>query len=280
MEREPVYRSVLAVDIERSAGRGDPALLAIREVLRTTLRESFARCRIDWDACRVDDLGDGLRVTAPPGVRKAVLVHPLLDEVAARLRAHNRLAGPATAMRVRMALHAGDLWFGPSGEVAGRPLEVLARLLDAPAVRTALAGSAPGTVAALVLSQHFHEETVAHGYPGTDPEAFREVEVRNKEFTARAWLRLAAPPDAPSDAVPDAAGDPARNPASTESEDPASASAQDPETGRDAESARDAAAPYEPRPAVPSRMTNTASGHGVIYATQNGDQHITVTRTP
>ena len=253
MERELAYRVVLAVDIERSAGRGDPALLAIREALLTTLRASLEQSGIGWDACRVDDLGDGLRVVAPPGVRKAALVHPLFEEVAARLRAHNRLAGPATAIRVRMALHAGDVWLGPSGETAGRPLEVLARMLDAPVVRTALAEAPPSTVAALVLSQHFHEETVAHGYPGTEPEAFREVLVQAKEFTARAWLRLAGPAagSVPGPASPGAGSVPEAEP-------------------------RDAQPSPRPRPSGPSRMTNTASGNGVIYATQDGDQHITI----
>ncbi|GGQ53953.1 hypothetical protein [Kitasatospora griseola] len=243
MDGELAYRAVLAVDIERSAGRGDPALLAIRAALRTVLRESFERSRIDWEACRVDDLGDGLRVTAPAGVRKAALVHPLFDEVAARLRAHNRLAGALTTIRVRMALHAGDVRLGPDGEVAGRPLEVLARLLDAPAVRTELAEAPPQSVAVLVLSEHFHEETVQPGRPGIEPEAFRQVAVANKEFTTTAWIRT-APAEGPSEAAAPAVP----------------------------------AVPAAPPPAGPSRMTNRATGHGVIYAVQNGVQHITTTR--
>ncbi|WP_035867548.1 hypothetical protein [Kitasatospora cheerisanensis] len=247
MEWELGYRAVLAVDIERSAGRGDPALLAIREALRAMLREAVERSRIDWEACRVDDLGDGLRVTAPPGVRKTALVHPLFDELAARLRAHNRLAGPLTSIRVRTALHAGDVRLGPDGETAGRPLEVLARLLDAPAVRSALA-EAPESVAVLALSEHFHEETVQPGHPGIEPEDYRRVAVRNKEFTSSAWIRTAAP------AAQDAPGT-----------DPATATAT-------------AAAPAVAPPAGPSRMTNRATGHGVVYAVQNGVQHITTTR--
>ncbi|MFD7641979.1 hypothetical protein ACFV4P_15125 [Kitasatospora sp. NPDC059795] len=242
MDWELAYRTVLAVDIERSAGRGDPALLAIRAALRAVLRESFGRSRIDWAQCRIDDLGDGLRVTAPAGAPKASLVHPLFDEVAARLRAHNRLAGPPTTIRVRMALHAGDVRLGPDGEVAGRPLEVLARLLDAPAVRTELA-EAPGAVAVLVLSEHFHEETVQPGLPGIEPEDYRQVAVHNKEFTSTAWLRTAAA-DAP-------AGPSAAPPAVPQAVPPPAAGA--------------------------SRMNNRATGHGVIYAVQNGVQHITTT---
>ncbi|MFI5530092.1 hypothetical protein ACIA8O_16260 [Kitasatospora sp. NPDC051853] len=242
MEWESAYRAVLAVDIERSAGRGDPALLTIRSALRTMLRESVERSRIDWTACRIDDLGDGLRVTAPPGVRKAALIHPLFDELAARLRAHNQLAGPFTTIRVRMALHAGDVRLGPAGEVAGRPLEVLARLLDAPAVRAELADAPPRTVAVLALSEHFHEETVQAGRPGIVPEDYRRVAVHNKEFTSSAWLR--------------SAGAPATDTTGT--------------TG----------APAVTPPAGPTRMNNRATGHGVIYAVQNGVQHITTTRSP
>jgi hypothetical protein len=249
MEWGLAYRSVLAVDIERSAGRGDPALMTIRHVLREALRASFEQSGIDWGACRVADLGDGLRVTAPAGVAKAALIYPLLDDVAARLRAHNRLAGPATVIRVRMALHAGELRLGPCGGVAGRPLEVLARLLDAPTVRAALAAAPRSTVAVLVLSQHFHEETVPHGYPGIEPEAFREVAISNKEFTARAWLRLAGPPTAAVDG-PVGAG-----PVCEASKEPAA----------------------QPQRCGPSRMTNRACGHGVIYALYNGVQHINTT---
>ncbi|MET8546385.1 hypothetical protein ABZW03_38045 [Kitasatospora sp. NPDC004799] len=256
MDWELAYRPVLAVDIEGSSGRGDTALMTIRRVLATALRESFGQSRIDWSACLREDLGDGLRVTAPAGAAKAALIHPLVHEFAARLRAHNRTAAPATSIRVRMALHAGDLRLGPDGEVAGRPLEVLSRLLDAPVARTALAAAPASTVAVLVLSQHFHEETVPHGYPGIDPEMFREVTVRAKEFTAPAWLGLAAapsgPPGPPGPSGPSAPSDPAAAPSP-------------------------AAAP--PRPRGRSTMVNKASGQGVINAVQNGDQYINTTTT-
>ncbi|MDJ0379336.1 hypothetical protein [Streptomyces sp. G-G2] len=235
MDHELEYRAVLAVDIERSSGRGNVALLRIREVLATALRASFEESGIDWNACLRDDLGDGMRVTAPSGVRKTRLLHPLIHELSVRLRAHNRTAGPATQVRVRAALHAGDVFVGRGGEVTGRPLEVLARLLDAPPARAALA-AAPETVTASVLvSQHFHEETVRHGYPGIDPDTFREVTFTVKEHTARAWLHLPGLT---------AAVTPLPLP-----QDPAAAS-------------------------EPSHMTNRASGHGVVYATQNGSQHI------
>ncbi|MEU3031880.1 hypothetical protein ACPCBC_33575 [Streptomyces incarnatus] len=251
MSDELEYRAVLAVDIERSAGRGDRALLEIRARLTGMLREACAASGVDWAACLVHDLGDGLRVTAPAGTRKAALVHPLVPELALRLRTYNRGASPLTRIRVRIALHAGDVHVAPDGTVAGGPLEVLARLLDAPPARTALAGAPPTVPASLLLSGHFYDETVRHGHLGLFPEDFRKVGFTVKEHTGEAWLQLPGwqlPVRAaaePADAVPRPAGAP---------EEPAG-----------------------PDPAG-SKMVNKASGHGVVHATQHGTQHIRIDR--
>ncbi|MFF9345872.1 hypothetical protein [Streptomyces sp. NPDC014734] len=238
MEAELEYRAVLAVDIERSAGRGDRALMEMRGALSGLLRDAFLESGIDWEACLRHDLGDGMRVTAPAGTRKSALIHPLVHELALRLRAHNRDAAPRARMRVRVALHAGDVHLAPTGEVAGSPLEVLSRLLDAPPARAALAGAPEAVTVSLLLSRHFYEETVRNGHHGLYPEDFREVGFTVKEHTADAWLHLpgGALPREPADEVP---------------------AAPDPPGG--------------------ARMVNKASGHGVIYATQHGTQNISIT---
>ncbi|MFJ3650880.1 nucleotidyl cyclase domain-containing protein [Streptomyces murinus] len=249
MNDELEYRAVLAVDIERSAGRGDRALLEIRARLTEMLKEAFEASGVDWSACLRHDLGDGLRVTAPAGTRKAALVHPLVPELALRLRTYNRGAAPLTRIRVRIALHAGDVHVSPDGTVAGSPLEVLARLLDAPPARAALAGAPQTVPASLLLSGHFYDETVRHGHLGLFPEDFRKVGFTVKEHTADAWLQLPGrepPPD------PDTAGA-APEPADVQ-EEPAGSGA------------------------AGSKMVNKASGHGVVYATQHGTQHIRIER--
>ncbi|MFI9461021.1 hypothetical protein [Streptomyces xiamenensis] len=246
MENVPEYRALLAVDIARSAGRGDVALRRIRAALWAALREAFARGGIDREACLYQDLGDGVRVTLPAGTPKASLIHPLAHELSVRLAAHNRLAAPPAQVRVRMALHAGDVHIAPDGTVTGRPLEVLARLLDASPVRDALAVR-PEATAALIISQHFHEEVVCQGRPGIDPESFRQVGVREKEFTASAWLHV------PGAVTPRAAP----------GEEDAGPAAPDRTAGPESREA--------------SKMISEASGHGVIYAVQNGTMHITGT---
>jgi len=238
MTQELEYRALLAVDIERSAGRGNVALRQIREVLRTALCAAFEQGGIDWSACVHDDLGDGMRVTAPAGLPKSRLIHPLIHELAVHLRAHNRNAGPRAAVRVRVALHAGEVYAGAPGAITGGPLEILARMLDAPPLRTALADASTGVSTALLVSQHFYDETVRHGYPGIDPDTFRKVTFTTKEHTADAWLHLAPNASFPQQPPKDDRG-----------------------TG---------AAPGQ------SKMVNKASGHGIVYATQNGTQHIRV----
>lgn len=267
MNAELEYRAVLAVDVERSAGRGDRALFEIRARLTEMVGEAFAASGVDWAACLRHDLGDGLRVTAPAGTRKAALVHPLVPELALRLRTYNRGASPLTRIRVRIALHAGDVRVSPDGEVAGSPLEVLARLLDAPPARAALAGAPETVPASLLLSGHFYDETVRHGHLGLFPEDFRKVGFTVKEHTADAWLQLPGwrlPPRPARPAGPGGVREAPAGPMSDPGSGPKAGPETDPETGSEAGSK------------AGSKMVNKASGHGVVYATQHGTQHIRI----
>ncbi len=191
------YRTLLACDIASSAGRGETALQQIRSVLGTAFRESFRSAALDWSRCRFADSGDGFQLVLPQAVPKSVLLHPLLSEVAAALHAHNRGASEVLRIRARVALHAGEIQLDPGGGASGSPFEVLARLLNAAAVRDALREAPSGAPVAAILSQHFHDETVGHGYDGIDADAFTEVGVQEKEYSARAWLCYPGSPVGP-----------------------------------------------------------------------------------
>lgn len=189
LDSTPSYRALLAVDIQSSAGRGDPALMDNRQVLLTTLREVLTEAGVPWAACHRDGTGDGLQLVAGPDVWKAQLIHPVVPVLAARLRAHNRSVGSRRAIRVRMALHAGDVRM-EDGEVVGGALEDLTRLLDAPPVRRALASAPPSATVALVVSEHYHRETVRHDYPGIEPDTFQRFTFSLKETTSSGWIHL------------------------------------------------------------------------------------------
>lgn len=93
-------------------------------------------------------------------------------------------------MRLRMALHAGEVQYDDHG-VASSSLNLAFRLIDAQPLKAALAAS-PG-VLALITSDWFFEDVVRHT-PGAAPATYRRVKVAEKETSTIAWITL---PDHP-----------------------------------------------------------------------------------
>jgi tetratricopeptide (TPR) repeat protein len=195
-----VHRTILAVDIERF---GDPARsnrdrLRMRDVLYRTLAESFAGAGIVWSACDHEDRGDGVLVVIPPTVAKSILVESLPALLEVRLLAHNSSAGSTQRIRLRMALHAGEVLHDDHG-VVGTAVNHAFRLLDAPSFRSSLAAS--DGVLAVITSSWFYEEVVWHS---SVRRAYVSIPVSVKETNtiAWAWLPGAVPEEDSHNAVP------------------------------------------------------------------------------
>lgn len=186
-----VHRAIMVVDVERF---GDPARtnlnqLAIREALYTALTEAFAASGIGWDSCVSEDRGDGALILVSPEVPKTCLVTSLPGLLAAAVTGHNRGSSVPERMRLRVALHAGEVYRDAHG-VAGTAVNHAFRLAEAPALRSALAAS-PG-VLALIVSDWFFTEVVRHD-PAAVPGSYRRVEVFVKETAAIGWIRAPDP---------------------------------------------------------------------------------------
>lgn len=246
------YRALLACDIAGSAGRGEQRLQEIRRVLRSALSDALGRAELDARDFAHADTGDGCRLVAPAGLPKARLLFPLLPELGARIREHNRHAGADVRLRVRAAAHAGEIRFDPDGTVSGAPFEALARLLDSAPLRQATRAGTSGTPLAAILSHHFYEETVGHGHEGLDADAFTAADVRVKEYAAQAWLWYPGSPVGPQ-AGPDRDADSQANSGSRSGDQPA------------------APAPPEPRTA---EQFVQATGNGTTFAVLRGTQNI------
>lgn len=238
MESVYEYRTLLACDIASSAGRGEATLQEIRGVLASVWHAAFQAAGLDWSRCRRQDTGDGFQLAAPAGVRKATLLYPMLPYLGTLVRQHNRQAPDETRIRLRIALHAGEVRLDQDGGLSGAPFEILARLLNAAPLRAALTEAPESVPVAAILSHHYGEETVGHGPDGPDADAFVPVEVREKEYAARAWLHYPGCPIGPRVAPLPA---------------PATASS----------------APEER-----AVQKNTATGHGEVFAVQNGSLHV------
>ena len=190
----------MVVDVE---GFGDPARtnldqLAVREALYEALARAFAESGIGWGSCVSEDRGDGALILIPPEVPKARLVTGLPGMLAAAVTRHNTGSSAPERMRLRVALHAGEVYHDAHG-VAGAAVNHAFRLAEAAQLRSALAAS-PG-VLALIVSDWLFTEVVRHD-PAAVPGAYRQVQVTVKETTVAGWIRVPGPAAAPAGAGP------------------------------------------------------------------------------
>jgi tetratricopeptide (TPR) repeat protein len=182
------HRAILCADVEKF---GDPSRTdldrgAVRQGLYAALRRAFSASRIPWEDCYCEDRGDGVLFLIPPKIPKSLLVAPFPQELAAALRAYNQDCGPHALIRLRVALHAGEVREDANGVVASC-INLAFRLLDADALKSSLRSS-PG-VLALIASGWFFDEVIKHD-PAHRPETYERVNVTVKETSTQAWVCL------------------------------------------------------------------------------------------
>jgi class 3 adenylate cyclase len=195
-----VHHTIVTVDVEKysSDSRTDFDRLAVRKGMYDAVSAAFRESDISWDRCQVADVGDSLLVLLPSDVPKIRTVDRLPHRLAAMLRRHNRIHGPGAQLRLRMAVHAGEVHHDRTG-IAGASVIHACRLLDAPDLKAALAAS-PADLA-LIVSDSFYHDVVRHD-PGLDPASFHRIHVSVKETETVAWLGIEARPSSPGQPQP------------------------------------------------------------------------------
>ncbi len=193
--RPAVHRTILVVDV---AGFGDRSRtnehqLAVRAGLYRALQRAFEIAGIPWTDCLCEDRGDGVYLLASSLIPKVRFVEDLPGALVAELREHNGNHPDEARIRLRMALHAGEIRFDAHGKISQASILAF-RLVDAPALKSALADSTAEL--ALIVSPYFYDEVVRHA-PQANPDSFHEVTVTVKETTTSAWISLPAPLDRP-----------------------------------------------------------------------------------
>ena len=153
------------------------------------LIQAFGGSGIEWESCVSEDRGDGALILVPPEVPKAFLVTSLPGMLAGAVSGHNAGRAGPEQMRLRVALHAGEVYRDAHG-VAGSAVNHAFRLAEASALRSALAAS-PG-VLAVIVSDWLFNEVVRHD-PAAEPSSYRKVQVAVKETAAAGWIRIPDP---------------------------------------------------------------------------------------
>ena len=190
----PVYRSILAVDIEGSTQRTNPVKEELREEVYRLVVEALYVAGIDsqhYDP--FTDRGDGLLVLLRPAdeLPKPLLLSRLIPILASLLAAHNSGISPADQprmLRLRAVIHAGEVHYDEKGPF-GEDLDVAFRLLDAPRFKAHLKNATAPM--ALVASDYIYQTIIRHGYTGIIEKEFIQLVTVTVGFQRRkGWVQL------------------------------------------------------------------------------------------
>jgi tetratricopeptide (TPR) repeat protein len=196
MHTYPTHQSVIAFDVE---GFSDPyrdnnAMSAVRTGIYRLVQGSFAAAGVPWESCVHEDRGDGAIVIVPADVSKVLLLDPLLSHLSASLVDYNRQARLPERIRLRFALHAGEVEHDSHG-LSGSDVIVACRLLDADQLKGALRHSTVPLAA--IVSDVVYDGIVRHRYRDIDPAGYHPVNVRVKKARMHAWIHLPGTDEAP-----------------------------------------------------------------------------------
>lgn len=145
--------------------RTNPVKGELRRVMYDMLCSSLEAVAVTGNRLeQLTDRGDGVLVLIKPHdeVPKTVLLGRLIPLLATLLTEHNaRTAQPELRMRLRVAVHAGEVHLDRRG-CYGEAIDVAVRLLDAQRVKKALKQAAGPIV--LVISHEIYSGIVCQGY--------------------------------------------------------------------------------------------------------------------
>ncbi|GAA3199803.1 hypothetical protein [Actinocorallia longicatena] len=186
------FAALLAVDIVAFGAphRDEWAQWRLRHSMYSALQESFRRAALPWRSCHREDRGDGALVVFPSRCHPGPLLGLFPQHLAAVLAAENEGLGGPSRLRLRLALHAGNVYSDRYG-VGGHAVNFLFRLLEADAYRSAITGASSDL--SLLISAPLLDSTPPGGLRCTP------LAIENKETRTTAWLAF---PRGPGAALP------------------------------------------------------------------------------
>jgi hypothetical protein len=193
MGKDPQHFSVFAVDIQRYSARNDQGQVELRQQLRQLQRVAAKEAGLRLVEWNRQDTGDGVLALIPARISKARLAADLVHELRIALEEANRPRRDAERIRLRVALHHGDVYPEPTG-FPGAAVVDTCRLLDSKPLRAAL-DEVPGADVSVILSDRMFQDV--DGKRGIHQREFRAVQVAVKDFMASAWITVPgfSPPD-------------------------------------------------------------------------------------
>lgn len=176
---QPVTRTFLVVDIEKSSDRGNEELPVLRRALYSMLHKARENAGLLDGKCVAEDRGDGVLLIADAGVLE---VTPMAQTLVDELARYNATVDSQDWLRLRIAVHCGFVHRDARGW-SSEELTRTFRVCDLPEAKATL-GAAQRAQAIVVVSEHVYGTVVKHGYGKLPREKFGEL----KSGVAWAWV--------------------------------------------------------------------------------------------
>ena len=193
MDNYPTHFTIVVADIERFSSRDDGMQEYVRRSFYELCRKAFEAAGVPWPQVRPrhtgdGDRGDGSVFLVPAAIPKVRVVEDFVERLHAALRRHNRRASADACIRLRVAIHAGEVTQDDEGR-SGADTIIACRLVDTPVSRTVLA-AAERAALVLIVSDVIYQGTVRHRLGAIDPTTYEPVHVEVKEMSRGAWIHV------------------------------------------------------------------------------------------
>jgi len=190
----PVYRTIVALDVEGSTTRANRDKRELRRGLYGLTEQALEITGIiDKYLEPKADRGDGVMILIRPDdeVPKTMVLERLIPVLTRLLQEHNAAAPrPKLQLRLRAVVHAGEVHEDENG-FYGDDIDAAFRLLEAPQLKRALKG-APGSPLILVVSEEIYHSIIEQEDP--DADRFRPlVRVKVGHRFRRGWVSVPVP---------------------------------------------------------------------------------------
>ncbi|MFF2787489.1 hypothetical protein ACFVT6_12080 [Streptomyces sp. NPDC058049] len=178
----------MAADIEQYSRFDTPDQRTAQTQLARVLRAGAERSGLDHGKWSTQPQGDMEFAVLPPGTSEQLVLGEYVTHLTAELGGYNATRRPAERMRLRLAIDTGVAATAALGFSGPAPIAV-ARYLNAPEVKRALAAAASASLA-VVISDRLYQDVVRSRFHGHDPEQYRRIHVQQKGFAGYGWVRL------------------------------------------------------------------------------------------
>ena len=184
--RRSRYYAWAVLDVEDWSGRPAVNAANIQDALRRMEVRALASAQIDQAFVKRQARGDGAVLALPGDVAKEVITTQFVEALREAIEEHDADCDPRESIRIRLALHAGDVIEG-EGEWAGQAVIAACRLVDSAVIKRVLAESAPSPLA-LIVSSEWYDAVVKEGHVAS--QGYRQVWAEAKTFASRAWVKV------------------------------------------------------------------------------------------